>query len=88
MVCKCLIEHSSNGIFALYMHVDIALNGCECMSGKSTLSLVFYWMGLVKWDNVQQSHTVDKMEKKICIEYQQVGIDPPLGERPINYGQT
>ena len=26
--------------------------------------------------------------KKICVGYQQVGIDSPLGERPANYGQT
>ena len=29
-----------------------------------------------------------KMVKKICVEYQQEGIDPPLGEKPGNYGQT
>ena len=48
-----------NDIIALHMHGDIALNGCEYMVGKSTLRLVFDWMGLVKWDNVQHSHTVD-----------------------------
>ena len=29
---------------ALHMHGDIALNGCECMVGKSTLCLVFNGM--------------------------------------------
>ena len=43
----------------LHMHGDIALNGCECMVGKSTRCLVFDWAGSVKWDNVQQSRTVD-----------------------------
>ena len=70
------------------MHESIALNGCKCMIGKSTLRLVFDWVGSVKWDNVQHNRTVDKMEKKICVGYQQVGIDPPSGEIPANYGQT
>ena len=26
--------------------------------------------------------------KKIFVGYQQEGIDPPLGEKPANYGQT
>ena len=42
----------SNGIIALHMHEDIALNGCECMVGKSTRRLVFDLVGSVKWDNV------------------------------------
>ena len=37
---------------ALHMHGDIALNGCECKVEKSTLCLVFDWVGLVKWDEV------------------------------------
>ena len=41
MVCKCLILHSYSGIFALHMHEDISLNGCECMVSKSILHLVF-----------------------------------------------
>ena len=48
-----------NDIIALHMHGDIALNGCECMVGKSTLRLVFDWVGLVKSDNIQQSYTVE-----------------------------
>ena len=48
-----------NDIIALHMHGDIALNGCECMVGNSTLRLVFDWVGSVKWDNIQQSRTVD-----------------------------
>ena len=48
-----------NDIIALHMHGNIALNGCECMVSKSTLRLVFDWVGLVKWDNVQQSRTID-----------------------------
>ena len=41
-----------------FMHGDIALNGCECMVEKSTLCLVFDWVGLVKWE-VQQSCMVE-----------------------------
>ena len=33
-----------------------------------------------------ESH--DCMNRKICVGYQQEGIDPPLGEKPVNYGQT
>ena len=33
--------------FTLHMHGDIALNGCECMVGKSTLRLVFDWVDCV-----------------------------------------
>ena len=46
-------------IIALHMHGDIALNGCECMVGKSTQRLVFGWVGSVKSDNIQQSYTVE-----------------------------
>ena len=28
------------------------------------------------------------MKRKICVEYQQEGIDPPTSERLANYGQT
>ena len=31
--------------FGLHMHEDISLNGCERMVGKSTLRLVFDWVG-------------------------------------------
>ena len=33
-----------------------------------------------------ESH--DYMKWKVCAEYQQEGIDPFLGEKPANYGQT
>ena len=55
-----------NDIIALHMHRYMALNGCECMVGKSTLRLVFDWMGSVKWDNVQQSRTVDCGKENMC----------------------
>ena len=70
------------------MHGDIALNGCECMVNESTLRLVFDWVGSVKWDNVQQSRTVLYMRMKICVGYQQEGIDLPSSEKPANYGKT
>ena len=41
------------------MQGDISLNECECMFGKSILRLVFDWVGSIKWDNVQQSYTVE-----------------------------
>ena len=69
------------------MHRDIALNGFECMVNESTLRLIFDWVGSVKLDNVQQSSMVLYMRMKICAGYQQEGIDPPLGEKPANYGQ-
>ena len=28
------------------------------------------------------------MKRKICVGYQQEGINPPTGEKPANYGQT
>ena len=28
------------------------------------------------------------MKRKICVRYQEEGIDPPSGEKPTNYGQT
>ena len=28
------------------------------------------------------------MKRKICVGYQQEGIDSPSGEKPANYGQT
>ena len=43
----------------LHIHEDMALNGCECMVELSTLRLVFDWVGSVKWDEVQQSRTVE-----------------------------
>ena len=68
------------------MHGDIALNGCECMVNESTLRLVFDWVGLVKWDKSNKVARLIEMIKKICVGYQQEGIDPPLGEKPVNYG--
>ena len=51
------------------------------MVNESTLCLVFDWVDSIKWDNVQQSCTVGKMVKKICVRYQQEGIDPFLSEK-------
>ena len=49
---------------ALNMHGNITLNGCECMVEKSTLGLVFDWVGLVKGDEIQQSRTVEYCGKE------------------------
>ena len=35
-----------------------------------------------------KSHCRIKVVNKICVGYQQEGIDPPSGEKPANYGQT
>ena len=73
---------------ALHMHGDITLNGCECMIGKSTLRLVFDWRCSVNGTTSNRVARLIKIVKKICVGYQQEGIDPPLGEKPANYGQT
>ena len=70
------------------MHVDIALNGCECMVGKSTLHLVFDLVGSVNGTTSNRVARLIKMVKKICVRYQLEGINPPSGEKPANYGQT
>ena len=62
------------------MHGDIALNGCECMVGKSTLCLVFDWVDSINGTTPNKVARLNKMGKKICVGYQQ-GIDPPSGER-------
>ena len=58
------------------------------MVGKSTLCLVFDWVGSVNGTLSNKVARMIKMVKKICVRYQQEGIDPPSGEKPANYGQT
>ena len=48
------------------MHVEIALNGCECMVGKSTLRLVFDWVGSINGTTSNIITMLNKMVKKIC----------------------
>ena len=72
---------------ALRVHGYITLNGCECMVGKSTLCLVFDWVGSINGTTSNRAARLNKMVKKICAGYHQEGIDPPLGET-ANYGQT
>ena len=68
------------------MHGDIALNGCKCMADKSTLGLVLTrWARLIGTTSNRVARFI-KMVKKICVGYQQEGIDPPSGEKPTNYG--
>ena len=62
--------------------------GCECMVGKSTLHLVFNWMGSVNGTTSNRGALLIEMTKKICAGYQQERIYPPLSERPANYDQT
>ena len=60
----------------------------ECMVGKSTLCLVFDWVGSVNGTTSNAVTQLIKMVKKICVGYQEEEIDPPSGEKPANYGQT
>ena len=62
------------------------INGCECMVGKSTLCLVFDWVGSVNRTTSNRVVRLNKMVKRICAGYQQEGIDPPSGEKSTNYG--
>ena len=73
---------------SLHMHGDMALNGCECIVGKSTMCLVFDWVGLVNGTTSNRVTRLNKIVKKICVMYQQEGIDPLSGEKPTNYDQT
>ena len=70
------------------MHGYITLNGCECMVGKSTLRLVFDWVGSVNGTTSNRVSRLNKMVNKICVGYQQERIDPPSGEKSANYSQT
>ena len=70
------------------MHGDIALNGCEVMVGKSTLHLVFDWVGSINGTTSNKIARFIKMVKKICVGYQKEGIDPPSGEKPAYYCST
>ena len=70
------------------MHGDITLNGCEGMVGKSTLRLVYDWMGLVNGTTYNRVARLNKMVKKICAGYKQEGIYPYSSEKPVNYGKT
>ena len=75
-----------NGIIALHLHEDIALNGCECMVDKSTLRLALIGWARLNGTTSNKVAQLIKMIKKICVGYQQEGIDPPSGEKPVNYG--
>ena len=51
------------------MHGDITLNKCECMVSKSTLDLVFDWVGSVNGRMSNRVARLNKMVKKICVGY-------------------
>ena len=61
------------------MHRDIALYEWECMVGKSTLHFVLDWVALVNGTMSNRVTQLNKMVKKICVGYQQAGVEPPLG---------
>ena len=54
----------------------------------SWVRLVFDWVGSVNGTKSNRVARLIKKVKKICVRYQQEGINPPLGEKPANYGQT
>ena len=58
------------------MHVEIALNGCECMVGKSTLRLVFDWVGSVNGTTSNIIAMLNKIVKKICVGTNKKGQIP------------
>ena len=57
------------------------------MVGKSTMRFVFDWVGSVNGITSNKVSRLIKMVKKICVGYQEEGIDPPSGEKPANYGK-
>ena len=68
----------------MHMHWDIALSGCECIVGKSTLRLVFDLVGSVNGTTSNRFAWFNKMVKKICAGYKQEWIDPPqVKDSPI-----
>ena len=73
MVHMTFITYETWNLYAmahtLHMQGDIALNGCECMVGKSTLCLVFDWVGSVNGTTFNRVTRLIKMVKKICVEY-------------------
>ena len=58
------------------------------MVGKLTPRLMFDWVGSVNGSTSNRVTRLVKMVKKICVGYQQEGIDPSSGEKLANYGQT
>ena len=58
------------------------------MVGKSTLRLVFDWVGSINGTTSNRFKQLIKMVKKIRAGYQQEMIDPPSREKPVNYGKT
>ena len=58
------------------------------MVGKSILRLVFDWEDSVNGTTSNRVAQLIKMVKKICVGYQQEGVDPLSGEKPANYVQT
>ena len=65
---------------------NIAFHECECMVGKSTLRLVFNWVGSVNGITSNRVARVHEMEN-ICQVSTRRDISPS-GEKPANYGQT
>ena len=51
--------------------------GCYNIVNESTLRLVFDWVGSVNETTSNRVARLNKMATKICVGYQQEGIDPP-----------
>ena len=49
------------------------------MVSKSTMHLVFDWVDSVNGTTSNRVVRLIEIIKKICVRYQQEGIDPPLG---------
>ena len=73
--CPYSIHHymrhdiTCNGIIALHLHGDIALNGCECMVDKLTLCLVLIGWARLNGTTFNRVARLIKMVKKICDGY-------------------
>ena len=58
------------------------------MVGKSTLHLVFDWVGSVNGTTSNRVARLIEMIKKICVRVLASRGRSPPGERPASYGQT
>ena len=62
------MELICNGAYIAYARGH-RINECECMVGKSTLCLVFDWVGSVNGTTSNRVALLIKMVKKICVGY-------------------
>ena len=96
VICTCRIVHVAFTVhvtrydmqwhLALNMHGDIALNGLSLWLVNQ--HCIFCLIGWAQLNGTTSNRVAQFMEmlKKICARYQQVGIDPLLGEILTHYG--